>query len=54
MDAAGVPRLVGQAHFTRERGRLSTTFLQFGWSASEGVGAARRRQPRDREVPACQ
>lgn len=27
LDAAGVPSLVGQAHFTRERGRLSTTFL---------------------------
>ena len=27
MDLAGVPRLVGQAHFTRQRGRLSTTFL---------------------------
>lgn len=27
MDCAGVPRLVGQAHFTRQRGRLSTTFL---------------------------
>lgn len=27
MDRAGVPHLVGQAHFTRQRGRLSTTFL---------------------------
>lgn len=27
MDRTGVPRLVGQAHFTRQRGRLSTTFL---------------------------
>lgn len=27
MDHPGAPRLVGQAHFTRQRGRISTTFL---------------------------
>ncbi|HPU13639.1 MAG TPA: hypothetical protein PLQ19_07595 [Aeromicrobium sp.] len=27
VDRAGAPHLVGQAHFTRQRGRLSTTFL---------------------------
>ncbi|MBW3085903.1 hypothetical protein KEM60_02114 [Austwickia sp. TVS 96-490-7B] len=27
VDRAGVPLLVGRAHFTRQRGRILTTFL---------------------------
>lgn len=38
MDQAGDPVLVGQAHITRQRGRISTTFLYDpGYLAGDGV-----------------
>ena len=37
-DRAGAPALVGQAHFTRQRGQISTTFLYDpGYLASNGT-----------------
>ena len=38
VDRAGAPLLVGKAHFTRQRGRLSTTFLyDAGYLAGDGT-----------------
>ncbi|NLA28520.1 MAG: type II toxin-antitoxin system HipA family toxin [Propionibacterium sp.] len=38
MDHCGAPRLVGQAHFTRQRGRISTTFLYDpGYLSGDGM-----------------
>lgn len=38
VDRSGDPLLVGQAHFTRQRGRLSTTFLyDAGYLAGDGT-----------------
>lgn len=38
VDRSGIPLLVGQAHFTRQRGRLSTTFLyDAGYLAGDGA-----------------
>lgn len=39
VDHKGVPQLVGQAHFTRQRGRLSTTFL-YDLAYMSGPGAS--------------
>lgn len=36
MDRPGTPRLVGRAHFARQRGRISTTFLYDPGYLSEG------------------
>ncbi|GAB3490051.1 hypothetical protein [Nocardiopsis coralliicola] len=39
LDESGRPRLVGQAHFTRTRGRISTTFLYDPqYFAADGMG----------------
>lgn len=38
LDRAGVPVLVGQAHFTRQHGRISTTFLyDTDYLATDGI-----------------
>jgi|GEM_PF-5268929 len=44
LDAATAPILVGQAHFTRQRGQVSTTFLyDSGYLAAGGMSISTRR-----------
>lgn len=56
VDETGRTRLVGQAHFTRTRGRISTTFLyEPGYLADGGMaielGVRRQPEPGPVAVP---